>query len=143
VRLRAKRLRLIGAARASPSEFAKRVLGQKLQLDPQLGVGFRGWSPDQYPLLRVAPAGHFPVFTLSVDVKAKLFGWLRLYRGHVAVVDRNTPADTEFDTPTRGTDALRFVSGFENLVLGIRHRRTLGSAASQACFGDASPYHVK
>jgi len=74
-------------------------------------------------------------------VKAKLFGLLRVHRGHVAVVDRNTPADTEFNTPTRSTDALGFVSLFETVVLGIRH--SLESAASQACLRDASPYHVK
>lgn len=182
---------------ASPEEFPKRVFGKNLQLDPQFGVGYRGWYPDQYPLVRVAPAGYF---TWSVDLKAKLFGFLRLHRGYyesnglagprtegavvaqkvgrivpkaawllgalgvpvskrwetlvsyesrsfvtrarpsapVAVVDRNTSGDTDFSTLTRSTDALRFVSGFETLVLGVRYSPDVGEASAAGLFGDSA-----
>jgi hypothetical protein len=158
----------------------QRVFGRNFQLDPKIGAGFRGWYPEQYPLVSIKHAGYF---TWSLDLKAKLFGFLRLHRGYyesnglkgprtegavvardvgklvpkaawllgalgvplsrrwetlvsyetrsfvtrarpsqpVAIVPRNTPADTDFATLTRSDQPLEFVSGFETLVLGVRY----------------------
>lgn len=73
------------AARAEPPRVAeadalpKRLFGKNFQLDPKIGAGFRGWYPEQYPLVSIKHAGYF---TWSLDLKAKLFGFLRLHRGY-------------------------------------------------------------
>ena len=66
---------------APPTEdpLPRRVFGKNLQLDPKIGVGFRGWYPEQYPLVSINHAGYY---TWSLDLKAKLFGFLRLHRGY-------------------------------------------------------------
>lgn len=60
-------------------KLPKRVFGRNLELDVKVGAGFRGWYPEQYPLVSVAHAGFF---TWSLDLKAKLFKFLRLHRGY-------------------------------------------------------------
>jgi hypothetical protein len=67
-------------ADAPPEEaLPKRVFGKNFQLDPKIGIGYRGWYPAQYPRVSIAHAGYY---TWSLDVKAKLFGFLRLHRGY-------------------------------------------------------------
>jgi hypothetical protein len=56
-----------------------RVLGKDLQLDFTLGLGYRGWLPQQYDLVSVDVASYL---TWNIDVKAKLFGFLNLRRGY-------------------------------------------------------------
>lgn len=179
-----------------PTEDAlpKRVFGKKLQLDPKIGIGYRGWYPEQYPLVSINHAGYY---TWSLDLKAKLFGFLRLHRGYyesnglkgprtggavvardvgqlvpkaawllgalgvplsrrwetlvsyetrsfvtrarpsrpVAIVPRNTPADSDFGSLGRSDQALEFVSGFETLVLGIRYSPDAPSGGSSGVMG--------
>jgi hypothetical protein len=57
----------------------KRVFGKSLELDAKVGSGVRGWYPDQYPLVSIAHASYF---TWALDLKAKLFGLIRLHRGY-------------------------------------------------------------
>jgi hypothetical protein len=57
----------------------KRLFGDDFQLDVKLGLGFRGWYPEQYPLVSIDHAGYF---TWSAGVKGKLFGFIRLHRGY-------------------------------------------------------------
>jgi hypothetical protein len=56
-----------------------RVFGKNLELDAKVGGGMRGWYPEQYPLVSV---DHASFFTWSVDLKAKILGFLRLHRGY-------------------------------------------------------------
>jgi len=65
----------------APTEEAlpKRVFGKNFQLDPKVGIGYRGWYPAQYPRVSIAHAGYY---TWSIDLKAKIFGFLRLHRGY-------------------------------------------------------------
>jgi hypothetical protein len=57
----------------------KRVFGKNFEIDAKVGTGIRGWYPEQYPLVSIA---HSSFLTWSVDVKAKLFKFLRLHRGY-------------------------------------------------------------
>lgn len=57
----------------------KRVFGRNLELDAKVGSGVRGWYPDQYPLVSISHASYF---TWAVDLKAKLFRFIRLHRGY-------------------------------------------------------------
>jgi hypothetical protein len=57
----------------------QRILGDNWRFDIQLGVGYRGWVPQQYPLVRVR-AGSYYIW--NIDVKAKLFKFLSLRRGY-------------------------------------------------------------
>ncbi|MEY2932500.1 MAG: hypothetical protein RL033_3249 [Pseudomonadota bacterium] len=184
------------AAAVAPTAdpLPKRIFGKKLQLDPKIGIGYRGWYPEQYPLVSINHAGYY---TWSLDLKAKLFGFLRLHRGYyesnglkgprtggavvardvgklvpkaawllgalgvplsrrwetlvsyetrsfvtrarpsrpVAIVPRNTPADTDFATLIRSDQALEFVSGFETLVLGVRYSPDAPSGGSSGVLG--------
>ncbi len=175
------------AAGANPERLPKRVFGKNFELDAKLGSGVRGWYPDQYPLVSIAHASYF---TWSVELKAKLFRFLRLHRGYyesnglkgprtqgavvardvgqlvpkaawllgmigvplsrrwetvvsyetrsfvtrarpsapVAIVARETPADTDFAPLPRSARALELVSGFETLVLGVRYYADRGNA---------------
>jgi hypothetical protein len=56
-----------------------RILGDNFRIDLQLGVGYRGWFPQQYPLVHVQ-AGSYYIW--NIDVKAKLFKFLSLRRGY-------------------------------------------------------------
>ncbi len=67
------------AAPQAADELPRRVFGKQLQLDPKIGIGYRGWYPEQYPLVSINHAGYY---TWSLDLKAKLFGFLRLHRGY-------------------------------------------------------------
>jgi hypothetical protein len=67
------------AVEAAEDALPKRVFGKNFQLDPKIGVGYRGWYPEQYPLVSINHAGYY---TWSLDLKAKLFGFLRLHRGY-------------------------------------------------------------
>jgi hypothetical protein len=185
------------AAEAAEDALPKRVFGKNFQLDPKIGVGYRGWYPEQYPLVSIKHAGYY---TWSLDLKAKLFGFLRLHRGYyesnglkgprtegavvardvgklvpkaawllgalgvplsrrwetlvsyetrsfvtrarpsqpVAIVPRNTPAESDFATLTRSDQPLEFVSGFETLVLGVRYSPDAPSGGSAGVIGGAS-----
>jgi hypothetical protein len=174
----------------------KRVFGKNFQLDPKIGLGYRGWYPEQYPLVAINHTGYY---TWSLDLKAKLFGFLRLHRGYyesnglkgprtagavvaqdvgklvpkaawllgalgvplsrrwetlvsyetrsfvtrarpsspVAIVPRNTPADSDFAGLTRSAQALEFVSGFETLVLGIRYSPDAPAGGNTGVLGAA------
>jgi hypothetical protein len=72
-----------GAAHATSTPDAerlpKRVFGKTFELDVKVGGGIRGWYPDQYPLVSI---DHASYMTWSLDLKAKLFGFLRLHRGY-------------------------------------------------------------
>jgi hypothetical protein len=57
----------------------KRVFGKNFEIDAKVGAGVRGWYPEQYPLVSIA---HSSFFTWSIDLKAKLFNFLRLHRGY-------------------------------------------------------------
>lgn len=56
-----------------------RVFGKNLELDAKVGAGMRGWYPEQYPLVGV---DHASFLTWSIDLKAKILGFLRLHRGY-------------------------------------------------------------
>jgi hypothetical protein len=62
-----------------PAPGPARVFGRNLLLDPRIGGGIRGWVPDQYPLVSV---DHAEYYTWSLELKARLFGFLRLHRGY-------------------------------------------------------------
>jgi hypothetical protein len=64
---------------SAPRRGPERVFGRNLLLDPRIGGGFRGWVPDQYPLVSV---DHAEYYTWSLELKARLFGFLRLHRGY-------------------------------------------------------------
>jgi hypothetical protein len=70
-----------GSAPAVPPEerLPLRVFGKNLELDAKVGAGVRGWYPEQYPLVSV---DHASFFTWSLDLKAKILGFLRLHRGY-------------------------------------------------------------
>ncbi|MEO8184220.1 MAG: hypothetical protein ABI895_35820 [Deltaproteobacteria bacterium] len=185
------------APAAAEDALPKRMFGRNFQLDPKIGAGFRGWYPEQYPLVSIKHAGYF---TWSLDLKAKLFGFLRLHRGYyesnglkgprtegavvardvgklvpkaawllgalgvplsrrwetlvsyetrsfvtrarpsqpVAIVPRNTPADTDFATLTRSDQPLEFVSGFETLVLGVRYSPDAPAGGNSGVIGSNS-----
>jgi hypothetical protein len=176
------------APAAAPEErLPKRVFGKNLELDAKVGAGIRGWYPEQYPLVRV---DHASFLTWSIDLKAKLFGFLRLHRGYyesnglkgprtqgavvardigqlvpkaawllgtlgvpisrrwetmvsyesrsfatrarptapVAIVSRKTSPEADLGQLPRSEGSLEFVSGFETLVLGVRHFPDRGNA---------------
>jgi hypothetical protein len=64
---------------ASEERLPLRVFGKNLELDAKVGAGIRGWYPEQYPLVGV---DHASFLTWSLDLKAKIFGFLRLHRGY-------------------------------------------------------------
>jgi hypothetical protein len=167
-----------------------RVFGKNFELDAKVGGGIRGWYPEQYPLVGV---DHASFLTWSLDLKAKLFRFLRLHRGYyesnglrgprtrgavvardvgrlvpkaawllgtlgvplsrrwetlvsyetrsfvtrarptapVAIVDRKTSANLDFDDLPRSARGLEFVSGFETLVLGVRYSAGAGGVVGQ------------
>jgi len=57
----------------------QRIFGDNWRFDIQFGVGYRGWFPQQYPLVRVQ-AGSYYIW--NIDLKAKLFKFLSLRRGY-------------------------------------------------------------
>jgi hypothetical protein len=176
------------APRSTDEErLPKRVFGKNFELDAKVGGGIRGWYPEQYPLVGV---DHASFLTWSLDLKAKLFGFLRLHRGYyesnglkgprtrgavvatdigrlvpkaawllgtlgvplsrrwetlvsyetrsfatrarpsapVAIVPRKTSPEADFGQLPRSQRGLEFVSGFETLVLGVRHFPDRGNA---------------
>jgi hypothetical protein len=64
---------------ASEERLPFRVFGKNLEIDAKVGAGIRGWYPEQYPLVGV---DHASFLTWSLDLKAKIFGFLRLHRGY-------------------------------------------------------------
>jgi hypothetical protein len=71
-----------GAAAPEPDAGPKlpvRVLGKNLRLDVTVGVGYRGWVPQQYDVVDVDVGSYL---TWNIDVKARLFGFLNLRRGY-------------------------------------------------------------
>lgn len=66
------------AAPTGPA-LPRRVLDKYLQLDVNVGGGYRGWLPQQFPHVNVA-VGTYYVWT--VDVRAKLFNFISLHRGY-------------------------------------------------------------
>jgi hypothetical protein len=70
----------LGASRvASEERLPRRLFGKNFEFDAKVGGGIRGWYPEQYPLVSV---DHASYLTWSLDLKAKLFGFLRLHRGY-------------------------------------------------------------
>jgi hypothetical protein len=67
-------------ARPDPDEDALpiRVFGKNAQFDLSVGFGYHGWFPQQY---RAADVEIGSYMTGSIELKAKLFGWLSLRRG--------------------------------------------------------------
>jgi hypothetical protein len=63
----------------SGPELPLRILGDDLRIDLQLGAGYRGWVPQQYPHVQVE-AGSYWIWT--IDVRAKVFRFLNLRRGY-------------------------------------------------------------
>jgi hypothetical protein len=184
-------------APAEEDALPQRIFGKNLQLDPKIGAGFRGWYPEQYPLVSINHAGYY---TWSLDLKAKLFGFLRLHRGYyesnglkgprtegavvardvgklvpkaawllgalgvplsrrwetlvsyetrsfvtrarpsqpVAIVPRDTPADTDFGSLIRSDQPLEFVSGFETLVVGVRYSPDAPAGGNSGVIGGNS-----
>jgi hypothetical protein len=57
----------------------QRIFGDNWRFDIQVGAGYRGWFPQQYPLVDVR-AGSYYIW--NIDVKAKLFKFLSLRRGY-------------------------------------------------------------
>jgi hypothetical protein len=57
----------------------QRVFGNNWRFDIQVGIGYRGWLPQQYPLVNVR-AGSYYIW--NIEVKAKLFKFLSLRRGY-------------------------------------------------------------
>ncbi len=57
----------------------QRILGDQLRIDLQVGAGYRGWFPQQYPRVDVSAGSYW---TWNVEVKAKLFKFLNLRRGY-------------------------------------------------------------
>ena len=172
----------------SPEErLPQRVFGKNFELDPKVGGGIRGWYPEQYPLVSV---DHASYLTWSVELKAKLFRFIRLHRGYyesnglqgprtrgaviardvgklvpkaawllgtlgvplsrrwetmvsyetrsfvtrarpsapVAIVPRSTSPDADLNQLPRSEQPLQLVSGFETLVIGVRHFPDRGNA---------------
>lgn len=56
-----------------------RVIGKDLQLDLQLGVGYRGWVPQQYDAVDVDVGNYL---TWTIDVRARLFRLINIRRGY-------------------------------------------------------------
>lgn len=56
-----------------------RVIGRDLQLDIQLGAGYRGWVPQQYDAVDVDVGNYF---TWTIDVRARFFRLINLRRGY-------------------------------------------------------------
>lgn len=74
----------IGTSELQPAEkegskYPLRVIGEDLKIDLILGVGYRGWQPQQYDSVSVDMASYF---TWTVDVKAKIYRWINLHRGY-------------------------------------------------------------
>ena len=66
-------------ATASEQALPQRVFGKSLELDAKVGGGIRGWYPEQFPLVSV---DHASYFTWSVELKARIFRFIRLHRGY-------------------------------------------------------------
>jgi hypothetical protein len=60
-------------------KLPQRVIGKFLQIDPQLGAGYRGWVPQPYPRVAVSSQGYF---TWAVQLRGKLFRWVTLQRAY-------------------------------------------------------------
>jgi hypothetical protein len=69
----------VANAALDDERLPKRLFGKGWEFDAKLGGGIRGWYPEQYPLVSV---DHASYLTWSLDLKAKLFGFLRLHRGY-------------------------------------------------------------
>lgn len=172
----------------SPEErLPQRVFGKDFELDAKVGGGIRGWYPEQYPLVSV---DHASYLTWSVELKAKLFRFIRLHRGYyesnglkgprtrgaviardvgklvpkaawllgtlgvplsrrwetmvsyetrsfvtrarpsapVAIVSRSASPDADLGQLPRSEQPLELISGFETLVIGVRHFPDRGNA---------------
>lgn len=71
-----------------PDDRPVRVFGKYAQFDLTLGSGYRGWLPQQY---RAADVRIGSYWTYSIELKAKLFGWLSLRRGYYESNDITAP----------------------------------------------------
>lgn len=69
-----------------------RVFGKNAQFDLTVGVGYRGWFPQQYRAAEVKVGSYW---TYSVELQAKLFGWLSLRRGYYESNDIAGPRTEE------------------------------------------------
>ena len=69
-------------------KLPQRVIGKNLQLDLKAGAGYRGWLPQQYPLVSVNMTHYF---TWTVSLKARLFKWLNIRKGYYESNNAATP----------------------------------------------------
>lgn len=65
-----------------------RVIGRDLQLDPQIGGGYRGWYAQQYPTVDVANQAYF---TWALQMRARFFRLISLERGYYESNGINAP----------------------------------------------------
>ncbi|MBW2262334.1 MAG: hypothetical protein JRG91_10210 [Deltaproteobacteria bacterium] len=70
---------VLGMGQQDGPKLPQRVIGKNLQLDLKAGAGYRGWLPQQYPLVNVNMTHYF---TWSVSLKARLFKWLNIRKGY-------------------------------------------------------------
>jgi hypothetical protein len=63
----------------SGPDLPVRVIGKNLKLDPSIGIGYRGWQPQQYHSLSVRTEN---ALTWQLELKAQFFGLLTLHRGY-------------------------------------------------------------
>ena len=60
-------------------ELPQRVFGKHLRIDLQIGGGYRGWLPQQFPQVRVSVGTYY---VWNFEVKAKIFRFLNIHRGY-------------------------------------------------------------
>ncbi len=60
-------------------KLPRRIFHKYFKVDLYGGVGYRGWTPQQYPGVKV-DMGHY--FTWSVGAKARIFKWICLNKGY-------------------------------------------------------------
>ena len=60
-------------------KLPQRIFHRNFQIDPTVGVAYRGWRPQGYPDLEVRTESYF---TMSLELQAMLFRVLRLHRGY-------------------------------------------------------------
>lgn len=78
-----------------PDPLPRRVFGENFKFDPKVGVGYRGWLAQDYPLVSVPHTGYF---TWSIETKARLFRYISLRRGYYESNGLSTPRNQTAST---------------------------------------------